>query len=372
MSKIAKVEVFTCKEPLKTPFTHATSGHIDHLDGVFVKITTDDGYQGFGEVRGNCSYFTGGITPSVTAVIMKELAPSFIGEDPTNMNRLHNILENKIVGNYAAKAACDCALYDLNGKILGLPVYQLLGGKLRDFMESEENIPFMEPEQAAQTTQELIEHGCNFIKVRVGAPNFSYDLSRVAAIWKVIKASGKADKITFSMDANQAWEIHDAVHKINKLTEYGITIVEQPAKYLSPARLRQLKQSCPVKLFGDEAVGTIEELVRYIELEVIDGIHIKLIKCGGIYNAINLMRIAEAHDIQYMIGGMDEGMLAVTAAVHCAAVAKTELFELKGHIRIEDGGDPSHGLEIRGGDVYVPHTPGLGITIDENKLKKMS
>ena len=116
-------------------------------------------------------------------------------------------------------------------------------------------------------------------------------------------------------------------------------------------------------------VKTVEDLVRYIELGAIDGIHIKLIKCGGIYNAVRLMHLAEAHEIQYMIGGMDEGMMAVAAAVQCAAVANTQLFEVHGHLRIAE--DPTTGLEAEGSVVKVPDGPGLGVQIAEEKLTQV-
>ena len=367
--KITKATVYTCKQPLKIPFRHASSGLVDHLDGVYVKLESDEGVAGFGEVRGNCSYFTGDTTNAVVATISERIAPSLIGLDPLNINQCHLAMENSVVGNKAAKAACDAAVYDLAGKLLNQPVWQLLGGKLHDSLASEENIPFMSVEEAETLAAQIIQNGSRFIKVRVGADNFQYDLDRVSAVWKVIQESGKAGEIVYSVDANQAWKVGDAIRRINKLAEYGVTIVEQPMKYNSPLRLMELKRSCPVKLFGDESVATVEDLVRYIELGAIDGIHIKLIKCGGINNAVRLMHLAEAHEVEFMIGGMDEGMMAVAAAVQCAAVANTNLFEVHGHLRIRE--DPTTGLEAEGSVVKVPDGPGLGVEVDEKKLTKV-
>ena len=367
--KITKATVYTCKQPLKIPFRHASSGLVDHLDGVYVKLESDEGISGFGEVRGNCSYFTGDTTNAVVATICERIAPALIGKDPLNLNQCHLDMERSVVGNTAAKAACDAALYDLAGKLQNQPVWQLLGGKLHDTLTSEENIPFMTVEEAETLAQQIIQNGSRFIKVRVGAPDFQYDLDRVSAVWKVIQQSGKANEIVYSVDANQAWTVGEAIQRINKLAEQGVTIVEQPMKYNSPLRLAELKRSCPVQLFGDESVATVEDLVRYIELGAIDGIHIKLIKCGGIYNAVRLMHLAEAHEIQYMIGGMDEGMMAVAAAVQCAAVANTQLFEVHGHLRIAE--DPTTGLEAEGSVVKVPDGPGLGVQIAEEKLTQV-
>ena len=367
--KITKVTVFTCEQPLKISFKHASSGLVTNLDGVYIKLDTDQDISGYGEVRGNCSYFTGDTTGAVVSTICTAIAPKLIGRDPLCINDLHNTIESSVVSNMAAKAACDAAVYDLAGKLQNQPVYQLLGGKVNSILPSEENIPFMSTHESEQLAAEIIAGGSRFIKVRVGATSFRYDLERVSAVWKVIGQSGFSDEIVFSVDANQGWNVRDAIRNINKLAEYGVTIVEQPVRFNSLIHLMELKRNCPIKLFGDESVATVSDFVRYIEIGALDGIHIKLIKCGGISNALRLMHLAEAHEIEYMIGGMDEGMMAVAAAVQCAAVANTNLFEVHGHMRIKE--DPTSGLKVSGSIVTVPDDPGLGVTIDETKLHKV-
>lgn len=367
--KIEKIQLFTCKMPLKIPFQHASSGLITELEGVFVKLCTDENVCGYGEVRGNCSYFTGDTTGSVLATIRECIAPKLKGKDPLCINELHQVIESSVISNSAAKAACDIAVFDLAGKIQNQPVHHLLGGKINSYLQSEENIPFMSAFEAEILAKKIIAEGSRFIKVRVGAKNFAYDLERISAVWNVIKESGLSNEILFSVDANQAWGVRDAIIRINQLAEFGVTIVEQPIQFNSIIRLKQLKENCKIKLFGDESVSTVNDFVRFCEMGVLDGIHIKLIKCGGISNAIRLMHLAEAYEIEYMIGGMDEGMMAVAAAVHCAAVANTNLFEVHGHLRILE--DPSSGLKCNGSIVQVPDAPGLGIIIDEAKLDKV-
>ena len=367
--KIVKAAVYTCAQPLKVPFRHASSGLVTALEGVYVKLTAEDGTEGFGEVRGNCSYFTGDTTGAVVAAIGGAVAPRLLGLPAENLNRIHLAIEESIEGNMAAKAACDCASYDLAGKLAGKPVYDLLGGRLHDRLPSEENIPFMSAEEAGARAEEILDGGCRFIKVRVGADNFSYDRNRVRRVWDVIKDRGLEDEVVYSIDANQAWNVRDAIRNLSVLADCGVTVAEQPVRFHSPLRLKELKEHCPVKLFGDEAVATVEDFVRYAELGVIDGIHIKLIKCGGIYNAVRLMTLAKAHEIEFMIGGMDEGMMAVAAAVQCGAVAETNLFEVHGHVRL--GEDPTTGLLVKGSEVMVPDGPGLGVTVDEGRLTEV-
>ena len=367
--KIIEASVYTCAQPLKIPFRHASSGLVTNLDGVYVKLTAEDGTYGFGEVRGNCSYFTGDTTGAVVSTICTAIAPKLVGLEAENLNRIHQVIENSVVANTAAKDACDCAAYDLAGKLAGKPVYELLGGKLNDTLPSEENIPFMSVEEAKNRAAEILDSGCRFVKVRVGADDFGYDKSRVKAVWEVICDRGLEGEVVYSVDANQAWTARDAIRNINRLVDYGVSIVEQPVKYNSPIRLKELKDNCPVKLFGDECVATVEDFARYIEMGAIDGIHIKLIKCGGISNAVKLMTLAKAHEIDFMIGGMDEGMMAVAAAVQCGAIAETKLFEVHGHVRIKE--DPTSGLVVDGSIVKVPDGPGLGVTVDEGKLTKV-
>lgn len=365
--KITKVEVFTCPQPLKIPFTHASSGLVTHLEGVYVRLNSDCELTGIGEVRGNCSYFTGDTTGAVVSTIVTRIAPALLGKDPRNINVLNRAIENSVVGCYGAKAACDAAVYDLAGRIAGVPVYELLGGKIRDDVVSEENIPFMSVEKAQDLAESILDGGCRFVKMRVGSPRFADDLERVSAVWEIIGKRGLRGDVTFSVDANQSWRATDAVGYVNRLAEMGVTIVEQPFPFNSIDRLLEFRRNCPIKLFGDEAATDIASVTRLIELNAVDGIHIKLIKCGGIYNAVRLMHLAEAHGIDYMIGGMDEGMLAVTAAVHCAAVANTDLFEVHGHLRIAN--DPTSGLVAAGSVVRVPDGPGLGVTVDESALR---
>ena len=290
--KIIEASVYTCAQPLKIPFRHASSGLVTNLDGVYVKLTAEDGTYGFGEVRGNCSYFTGDTTGAVVSTICTAIAPKLVGLEAENLNRIHQVIENSVVANTAAKDACDCAAYDLAGKLAGKPVYELLGGKLNDTLPSEENIPFMSVEEAKNRAAEILDSGCRFVKVRVGADDFGYDKSRVKAVWEVICDRGLEGEVVYSVDANQAWTARDAIRNINRLVDYGVSIVEQPVKYNSPIRLKELKDNCPVKLFGDECVATVEDFARYIEMGAIDGIHIKLIKCGGISNAVKLMTLA--------------------------------------------------------------------------------
>ena len=367
--KIVKATIFQKDLPLKIPFAHASSGKVTCLEEVYVKLQADSGHVGFGEVRGNCTYFSGDHTQAVIAVVRDIVLPLIMGLEATNLNLLHDVLEGSIVGNQAAKAVVDIAMHDLAAKIYEIPLYELLGGKVRDTLSTEENIPFCSLLETEKMAKQLVTQGCRFIKVRVGLEAFSQDVARVKKVAEVIEAAGMSDMIELAVDANQAWRLKEAIARIAVLGQYGVKIVEQPIPAGNIRQLKQVKEQCPVRVFSDEASFTIKDLANLAAIDAIDGLHIKLIKCGGIINAVRLCHVAEAHGLDYMIGGMDEGMMAVAAAVQCAAVAHTELFELNGHCRITQA--PTSGLQVKNSRVTVPSGAGLGVTVDERQLHKL-
>lgn len=357
--------VFEKKLPLKDPFETASSGKVTAIEEVYVKLETDQGYTGYGEVRGNCTYFTGDSTEAVEATLKNVLLPKLIGKDPENLTFLHEIIEKAVVGNTAAKAVTDIALYDLVAKARGVPVYKLLGGLRSSRLSTEENIPFFPLEETITRARAIIQSGCKFIKIRVGLKPFSKDVNRVKAICETARESG-ADDVEFAIDANQAWSVKEAVHNIHLLSQYGVRIVEQPVKAKDLLGMKYIRDHTDVKLLADEGVFTPEDLELAAALGAVDGVHIKLIKSGGITNALKMVHIAEAANLIYMIGGMDEGMMAVAAAVQLAAAVQASYHELDGHIRIAN--DVCIGLEVHHSIVYVPESAGLGVSIDESQL----
>lgn len=366
--KISKVTMFEKCLPLKEPFEHATSGKISELEEIFIKLETDDGYTGYGEVRGNCMYFTGDCTKSVEAVLEHVILPKLPGLDPCNIHQIMDVVNKVITGNTAAKAAVDIAVHDLAARIKGIPVYELLGGLRKQTLPTEENIPFCSVEETIRRTKQIAENGCKFIKVRVGLNPFSKDIDRLKAIAQTLKELRLTD-VELAIDANQAWTVKEAIERIDCLYEYGVRIVEQPVAAKDMAGLKYVKDHTKVKIFADEAVFTPEDMMAAIKAEAIDGVHIKLIKSGGIANAMKMVTLAESNHMLYMIGGMDEGMMAVAAAVQCAAAANANYHELDGHRRIQQ--DVTDGLIVNHAIVQVPDGPGLGVTVDEHQLRKI-
>lgn len=366
--KISKVTMFEKCLPLKEPFEHATSGKISALEEIFIKLETDDGHTGYGEVRGNCMYFTGDCTKSVEAVLQHVILPKLPGMDPCNIHQIMDVVNKVIVGNTAAKAAVDIAVHDLAARIKGIPVYELLGGMRHQTLATEENIPFCPVEETIRRTKQIAGNGCKFIKVRVGLKSFSKDIDRLKAIAKTLEEMQLTD-VELAIDANQAWTVKEAIERIECLYPYGVRIVEQPVAAKDIVGLKYVKDHTKVKIFADEAVFTPEDMMAAIRAEAIDGVHIKLIKSGGIANAMKMVTLAEANHMTYMIGGMDEGMMAVAAAVQCAAAANANYHELDGHRRIAE--DVTSGLVVENAVVQVPDGPGLGVKLDESKLTKI-
>src|SRR5690606_28420221 len=127
---------------LKVSFEHASSGKISHVEEIYLRLDTDSGHYGYGEIRGNCQYVSGETTETIIPAIRKILIPKLLGMDPLNVNNCFKVISSTVMRNYAAKALCDIAIHDLASKILGLPLCQFLGGKLKSQLPTEKNIPF--------------------------------------------------------------------------------------------------------------------------------------------------------------------------------------------------------------------------------------
>ena len=327
---------------------------------VYVKIQTEDGASGFGATAPKY-YITGETQGTVVSVLRKNIIPAILGENAFNIELIHEKMNKAIKGNTSAKAAIDIALYDLMGKALNLPVYQLLGGAYRTKLPAFDLIGIWSPEEASEKVQQRITEGYREFKVKVGHSPES-DLKRVEAVGKV--AAG----LPLKVDANQAWTPKQAVYLVNRFREYGVTVVEQPVHMDDLEGLALVRNACPeVELIVDESLKSLQDALRIIKFQAADLFNIKLIKSGGIHPARKIAAVAEAAGINCMAGCTLQNSLIDAATAHLAAATRhITLNEIKSPQWIKN--DVATGLVISGGDVHVPAGPGLGMAIDEEQL----
>lgn len=364
--RISSVAIFTAELPLAQPFEHASSGRIERLEEVVVKVATTAGAEGWAEVRGNAPYVTGESQGRVVATLVDTLVPRLMLTPETSPAEIGRLLDAIVPGNVTAKAALETALHDAWAREVGMPLAQLLGAGAMRGVKVHATLPFCPPEEAVQRASVYLDHGIRTIKVRVGLRPFDRDLARIEAVAEAVARHPAGAEARLATDTNQGWSVKEAVRALRRLEGFDLLWAEQPVPGHDLAGLREVREGSLMPIIADESCGTPEDLLRIIAMRAADGVHLKLVKAGGVRRLLAMTAIAEAAGVPYLVGQMDEGTLATAAALHCAAVAAPLSCELWGFQRV--GSQPFSALRMRDGRVDLPDGPGLGIQVDEGAL----
>ncbi len=352
--KITKVRLGRISVPLRTPFKTALRS-VSSVEDVIVEIHTDCGAVGYGEAPPTGA-ITGDTTGAIIGAIQDHIGKSIVGRDVDEFEDLLQIVQKCIVGNSSAKAAVDMALWDLYGQLYNIPVYKLLGGAKKQIV-TDITISVNDPDIMVRDALIALDRGYDCLKMKVGV-NPKLDVERLSAVRNAV---GK--DIVIRIDANQAWQPKEAVRILNKMQEQGLDIelVEQPVKAHDFEGLKYVTDRSYVPVLADEAVFSPEDAMTIMKMGAADLVNIKLMKCGGIYNALKIASAAEVFGVECMIGCMLEAKISVNAAIHlaCAKNIITKV-DLDGPVLCSE--DP-----ILGGAVFneklitVSDEPGLGI-----------
>jgi L-alanine-DL-glutamate epimerase-like enolase superfamily enzyme len=248
-----------------------------------------------------------------------------------------------VAGEPAAEAAIDMALRDLAGKRLGVPLYELMGIDPSSMPVTSFTIGMDTPEIVEQKVREAA--GFKVLKVKMGSKDDQ----------KVLETVRSLTDCPVRVDANEGWALEDALARLEWLQEMGVELVEQPLPADQLTEMRELKKQSPLPLIADESVGRADDIPRLAE--AFDGINIKLMKCGGLGEALQMIHVARAHGMSIMLGCMVESSLAITAAAHIAPLV--DYADLDGNLLITN--DPFIGAEVREGKLVLPSEPGLGV-----------
>ena len=352
--KITAVRLGQIAVPLRVPFKTALRT-VDSVRDVVVEIDTDTGEKGFGEAPPT-GVITGDTTGAIIGAIQDHIAGKLIGRDVDEFEDVIQEVQKAVVHNTSAKAAVDMALYDLYGQLYHIPVYKLLGGARRTIV-TDITISVNPPEQMAEDAVDAVKRGYDTIKVKVGV-NPSLDVERLLAIRR---ATGPDVRIR--IDANQAWTPKQAVRILDQMEERGIglELVEQPVKAADFDGLKYVTDRSPVPVLADEAVFSPEDALRIMQYHAADMVNIKLMKCGGLYNAQKIISAAEVYGCECMLGCMLEAKISVNAAVELACAKKViTKIDLDGPVLCTE--DPILGGAVfREKEITVSDEPGSGI-----------
>lgn len=353
--KITRIEFAMLRVPLKTPFKTALRT-VSQVEDVIVMVHTDTGHVGYGEAPAT-AVITGDTHGSIVDAIRHHIAPRLIGREISDLNRNTRLVQTALEKNTSAKAAVEIALYDLFGQSFDAPLYKVLGGGdpviTTDITISVDTIDKMVADSIA-----AVDRGFDSLKIKVGK-EILVDIERTKAIHAAVE-----DRALLRLDANQGWTAKQAVHAIQALEDAGIRLelVEQPVKAHDLEGLRYVTERVTTPIMADESVFGPAQVIELIRMRAADIINIKLMKTGGLSNAIRIADIASLHGIDCMIGCMLESSISVAAAVHLAvakadAITKVDL----------DGPSLSQFNPVEGGvnfnesEITITDAPGLGI-----------
>lgn len=352
--KITAVRLGRISVPLRTPFKTALRS-VSSVEDVIVELHTDCGAVGYGEAPPTGA-ITGDTTGAIIGAIQDHIGKTLLGREVEELEPLLQAVQASIVGNSSAKAAVDMALWDLYGQLYQIPVYKLLGGGRKEIV-TDITISVNDPDTMAADAVKAVKRGYDCLKMKVGV-NSQLDVARLKAVRQAV---GKETVIR--IDANQAWQPKEAVGILNQMQEQGLDIelVEQPVKAHNLEGLKYVTERSYVPVLADEAVFSPADAMTILQMGAADLLNIKLMKCGGLYNALKIASAAEVYGVQCMIGCMLEAKISVNAAVHlaCARNIITKV-DLDGPVLCRE--DP-----ILGGAVFqektisVSDAPGLGI-----------
>ena len=360
--KITEVRLGKISVPLRVPFKTALR-RVDSVEDVIVEIVTDTGHKGYGEAPPT-GVITGDTTDAIIGAIRDHISKKIIGLDMDNFEDVIQEVQSSIVHNSSAKAAVDMALYDLYGQLFNIPVYKLFGGA-RKSITTDITISVNDPETMAHDAINAIERGYDTLKVKVGVDP-SLDVSRLSAVRNAV-----GNNVRIRIDANQAWTPKEAVRILNSMQEKGLNLelVEQPVKAADIEGLKFVTERSYVPVLADESVFSPEDALKIMQYHAADMINIKLMKCGGLYNALKIIAAAEIYGIECMLGCMLEAKISVNAAVELACAKKIiTRIDLDGPVLCSE--DPIIGGAVfNEKDITVSDAPGMGIKgIEEGRL----
>lgn len=339
---------FSFREPFKVAFAV-----IEGYETLVLKMETDEGITGYGEAA-PMGFVTGDNLETALSV-GKEFRELLIGQDPLAIARIHQIMDGEYAGNTAIKAAIDMACYDIAAKKMGVPLWKYLGGFSPEVV-TDVTLGIDTPENMAQKAREWADQGFRELKVKLGERP-ELDLKRMRAIREAVGAD-----VVLRVDANQGWSVKESMRMARELERLNVELIEQPVSDWNFAGLAQIRASSLVPVVADESCHSPADALKLASC--VDGMNIKLMKCGGIYKAMKINAVAEAAGLFCMIGCMGESKIANAAGMHLAA-ALPNIQKVDLDVTFFSRGDQvTGGFTNEGGCCRLSSRPGLGIEIN--------
>lgn len=355
---------------LKLPVTSRRDHGIGSVEGsceiVVLRLTAEDGSQGFGEAS-PWSVFTG--TPEASyAALDRYLRPLVVGEIIGDRAAIMARAASAVAHCTEAKAALETALLDLAGRVSGVPVWSLLGGRCRDAIPLSCSIANPDFAQDIDLLSRLKEDGVRIVKLKTGFKDHAFDIMRLEHI------AQNYPEFSIRVDYNQGLSIEEAPAQVRDAARFNPDFIEQPVRAHHYGMMARLRQMVDVPLLADESVFGPEDMERAAREGICDGVSVKIMKSGGLTRGQTVARIAAAHGLMAYGGDMFEAGLAHLAGTHMIAATPEitlgcEFYQASYFLQDDILEEP---FQINNGQVIVPTGPGLGGRPDLAKLNRFA
>ena len=332
------LETEVLKLRTRHPFIIARGGRSDY-ESVWVRLKDGDGNEGWGEAAPSSFY---GETTEVMLGALQRYG-QLLPDDPFDIEGAERRWEESLRRNPATRAALSSALHDLVGKRLGIPVWRLWGLDPAKAPRSTFTIGIDTPEKMSAKVKEAGEYP--ILKIKLGTDRDE----------QILRTVRDATDREIRVDANCGWTLKQTVRMLPVLKEFGVTVLEQPLPADQLDGLGEIRRRADIPVIADESCETVADIPPLVGK--VDGINIKLAKCGGLREAIRMIAVARAHGLTVMVGCMIESSIAITAAAHFTPLV--DIVDLDGAALLAN--DPFVGATIARGQVSLPTDPGLGL-----------
>jgi L-Ala-D/L-Glu epimerase len=322
------------------------------VTNVFVRIETDRRLVGHGCAAPDQA-ITGETAAGALLALSQVAEPILRGGDALRHARLLELLREPLLASPSVRAAIDMALLDILGKAASLPLWKLLGG-FRDRIRTSVTIGILPPAETVARARHFMAQGFRCLKLK-GGRDVEGDIERVL---QVREAVGEGIELRF--DANQGYSFEESVRFVDGVRRAKLEIVEQPTPRGEPDLLGRVTAAVALPIMADESLMTLRDAFRLARKNLADMVNVKLMKVGGIAEALAVESVARSAGLEVMVGCVDESALSIAAGLHFAlARPNVRYADLDGHFDLE--GDPAAGcVTLRNGTLFPSTLPGLG------------
>jgi len=380
--KISAYEIYEIALPNRRHHTWASKMVAPIGNHLVLRLDTDEGISGWGEAPAGITWggahgrYSGESPRTVRVVLERHLLPAVEGSDPRAMATLHDTMDRAAKGNPYAKAAIDMACHDIAGKAANVPVSTLLGGRFRDRIEVAHSLGIMPVDRCIEEARQAVAEGAKTVKCKTGL-----DAERdVEVVQRLREELG--DELRIRVDGNEGYaDVWEAIRVTRRQEAYDILLCEQPVMgAMALARVAE-RIDCPV--MADESAWTVHDILELVEHNAAACFSCYVTKPGGLYRAVQQANVAEALGLYCDIGGSIESGIGCAANLQLGAATRIASLpsvcpvakpsgaagpEIAGIYYLDDV--VAEPFRFEDGCVLVPDGPGLGIEVDESKLRK--